>query len=209
MIRNIVKHNIDNRILDEVAKAMSIGKIIAYPTDTSWAVGCSASSKEGINKLRKLKGDFKQYTPTLICSKISQISSVAELTNNNFKIIKRYTPGPYVFILPALNIIKKRVNMKRIEIGVRIPSNPVPIAIVNWLDSPIFSITASKKMGSHDWWTPEYAEDNLYEYGWELEEIKEISIILDTGERLIKNLSTVIDLKEGQIDIIRHGIGKI
>ncbi|MCK4796081.1 MAG: threonylcarbamoyl-AMP synthase [Spirochaetes bacterium] len=209
MIEYINKTNIDDRILIKAKNILENGGIVAYPTDTNWGIGCSVQSSMGISKLRKLKGDFQNYTLTMICSNISQISDVTELNNPNFKIIKKYTPGPYVFILSAQKRIEKKINMKRIEIGVRIPSNPISIKLVEKLNSPIFSITASKKMTSREWWDDAFAEENLLEYGWELEEISSIDLILDTGAPQSKVLSTVVDLTKDTIHIIRHGIGVI
>jgi tRNA threonylcarbamoyl adenosine modification protein (Sua5/YciO/YrdC/YwlC family) len=209
MIEYINKDNIDDRIVNNAIEILEEGGLVAYPTDTSWGIGCSVISSKGILKLRKLKGDFYNFTLTLICSNISQIADVAELNNSNFKIIKKYTPGPYVFILPAKNKIEKKVNMKRMEIGVRIPSNPIPIRLVTELGHPIFSITASKVMTSREWWNISYAEENLFECGWELESIEEIDLILDAGDPLPKVLSTVVNMTEDTISIIRHGIGTI
>lgn len=208
MIEYINKTNIDDRVLIKAKNVLEQGGLVAYPTDTSWSIGCSSQSKQGIAKLSTLKGSFQNFTLTLICSNISQISNVTILNNSNFKLIKKYTPGPFVFILPAQSKIEKKVNMKRIEIGVRIPSNPVPIKIVETLKFPIFSITASKIMTSKEWWDEDYAEQNLFECGWELENISMIDIILDPGDPLPKQLATVIDLTKEEIRIIRYGIGE-
>jgi tRNA threonylcarbamoyl adenosine modification protein (Sua5/YciO/YrdC/YwlC family) len=209
MIEYVNPTNIDDRIIAKARISLENGGLIAYPTDTSWGIGCSSHSEKGINKLKKLKGDFYHYTLTMICSKIAQISEVAELNDRNFRIIKKYTPGPFVFILPALKNIEKKVNMKRIEIGVRIPDNPVPIALVEALGAPLFSITASKIMTDHSWWDENYAEENLLQESWQLEEITEIDMIIDGGEPLSKVLSTVVDLTKDDIGIIRQGIGVI
>jgi tRNA threonylcarbamoyl adenosine modification protein (Sua5/YciO/YrdC/YwlC family) len=209
MIEYINVKNIDDRIITKAINILEKGGLIAYPTDTSWGIGCSVSSKNGIIKLRKLKGDFNNFTLTLICSKISQISDVAELNNSNFKLIKKFTPGPYVFILPAKNKIEKKIKLKRMEIGVRIPLNQIPIQIINKLQHPIFSITASKNMASREWWDVKYAEENLFECGWELENIDDIDLIVDSGDPLPKVLSTVINMTKDEINVIRYGIGKI
>lgn len=209
MIEYINENNIDDRVLNKAISILHNDGIIAYPTDTSWGIGCSVHSSKGIDKLRKLKGTFQNYTLTMICSNISQISDVAELNNSNFKIIKQHIPGPFVFILPALKNIKKKVNMKRIEIGVRIPSRLVTKSIIETLECPIFSITASKIMTSHDWWDNAYAEENLFQEGWELEDIYEIDLILDAGEPLLKVLSTVIDLTGEEPNILRQGVGRL
>lgn len=209
IIEYINLKNINNKVIKKGVDILKNGGLIAYPTDTSWGIGCSVHSKVGIEKLRKLKGDFKNYAITLICSNISQISELTELNNRNFKFIKKYTPGPFVFILKALNAIEKKINMKRVEIGVRIPDQVIPIKIVQTLGSSIFSITASKKMTDNTLWTNKYAEENLFEYSYELEDIKELSMIIDYGEPLPKVLSTVIDLTTDEIKVIRQGIGII
>ncbi len=209
IVEYINLENINDKVIKKAIEILENGGLIAYPTDTSWGIGCSVHSKVGIEKLRRLKGDFKNYAITLICSKISQISELTELSNSNFKFIKRYTPGPFVFILKALDTVEKKINMKRVEIGVRIPDNPVPLKIVDFFGSPIFSITASKKMTDNTLWTEKYAEENLFEYGWELEEIKALDMIIDPGIALPKVLSTVIDLTGDEITIIREGIGII
>jgi tRNA threonylcarbamoyl adenosine modification protein (Sua5/YciO/YrdC/YwlC family) len=210
MIEYINRTNTDDRVLARTKMILDEGGIVAYPTDTSWSIGAGVHSEKGIEKLRKLKGDFSKNFPiTMICSKISQISEVAELSNRNFKIITRLVPGPYVFILPALKKIERKVNMKRLEIGIRIPNHPVPVKIIETLGSPIFSITASKNMMDHGWWDDAYAEENLFECGYELENIEGIDLILDTGEDLPKVLSTVIRMAEEEMDVIRQGIGEI
>jgi len=122
-------------------------------------------------------------------------------------MIKKYTPGPFVFILPSLPHIEKKVYMKRKEIGVRIPSHKIPIQIVEALDHPIFSVSASKDITSKTWWDEEFAKENLLEFGWELDDIRLIDLIIDTGEPLNKTLSTVINLTGDEPEIIRQGIG--
>jgi tRNA threonylcarbamoyl adenosine modification protein (Sua5/YciO/YrdC/YwlC family) len=209
MIEYFSQYNIDDRIKDRSVSILKNGGIIAYPTDTSWGIGCSIRSEEGIDKLRKLKGGFKNHIPTLICSDISQVSEVALLNNSNFKFIKHYIPGPYVFVLPTLYKIEKKIGMKRKEVGIRIPDSLLLRSIIGHLGNPIFSITASKEMGSTGWWDNTFAEDNLFEYGAEIEDIRSIDLILDHGEPVPKVLSTVFDLTLDDVTVIREGIGEI
>lgn len=201
--------NIDSRIIKKAVEALKDGALIAYPTDSCWGIGCSTISKIALEKLRKLKKDFKNYTPTLICSEISQITLVAELNNRNFKFIKKYVPGPYVFILPALDSVEKTINQKRVEVGIRIPSVNIPRKIVEELGYPIFSVSASRKMADKSLWDDAYAEENLFVSGWELEDIHEIEFIIDAGEELPKRLTTVVDLSGDDIEIKRQGIGAL
>ncbi|MBN1409358.1 MAG: threonylcarbamoyl-AMP synthase [Spirochaetales bacterium] len=210
MIEYVSRFNINDRVLEKAKTILEEGGVVAYPTDTSWSIGASVLSVKGIEKLRRLKGDFsKKFPITMICSKISQIAEVAQLSTQNFKIITRLVPGPYVFILPALKKIEKKVNMKRLEIGIRIPDHPVPVKIIETLENPIFSITASKNMLHNGWWDTSFAEENLFECGYELENIEGIDLILDTGEDLPKVLSTVLRMSEDEISVVRKGIGEI
>ncbi|MBN2533926.1 MAG: threonylcarbamoyl-AMP synthase [Spirochaetales bacterium] len=209
MIEYIYRTSIDDTIMQKAKSILSDGGLVAYPTDTSWGIGCSINSRKGIEKLKKLKGNDKNSTPTLICSSISQISEVAFLNNYHFRIIKQFTPGPYVFILNAASKIEKKITMKRTEIGVRIPDHPVPVRIVETLGSPIFSTTALKNLTGKGWLNKDYAEEYLFECGWELEYIKQVDLILDTGETLEKILSTVIDMTGPDPEIIREGVGDV
>jgi tRNA threonylcarbamoyl adenosine modification protein (Sua5/YciO/YrdC/YwlC family) len=209
MIEYIYTTSIDEKIINKAALLLEQGGLVAYPTDTSWGIGCSVNSSRGIENLRRIKGHSKKQTFTLICSSISQISEVAYLSNQHFKLIKQLTPGPYVFILPAQQKIEKKVNRKRLEIGVRIPAHPVPITIVKTIGHPIFTTTASMKLAGNTKGDTGNTEETLFENGWELEYIDGIDMILDTGETLPKVLSTVIDMTHESIKVIRMGIGKI
>ncbi|MDA3849926.1 MAG: Sua5/YciO/YrdC/YwlC family protein, partial [Spirochaetaceae bacterium] len=166
-------------------------------------------SKVGIDKLRKLKGGLKDFTMSVLCGNIKQIEEIAKLSNIHFKLIKRLIPGPYVFLLPAKKHIEKQINMKRVEIGIRISSHPIPQAILSVHDTPLFVITASRQMTNKDWWNESFATENLFEYGWELEDISGLDMIIDTGESLHRELSTVIDLREDEITILRQGAGTL
>lgn len=207
MIEYIIPHNIDDRILARAAKILRSGGLVAHPTDTSWHISCAASSAAGIAKLKNLKGGARGYTFTLISSEISRISQFVNMSTSQYKLIHRLTPGPYVFILESIRRLEKLTGMKRREVGIRIPSDPVSPAIVETLDEPIFSTTAARSMNDPNWWNPEFAEENLFEMGWELETIVGIDLILDGGDALSKTLTTVLDLTGESVEVIREGIG--
>lgn len=209
MIEYVYAHNIDTRVLVRAAHLMEEGNLIALPTDSSWSIACSMSSARGIEKLCRLKGDLKDPSLSVICSHISQVESISILSNKNFKILKKLCPGPYVFVLPAKKHIEKKINMKRAEIGVRIPDHPIPIALCNQLESPYFVITASKEMSNPEWGDEIFAEEHLFEQGWELEEIPEVDMVIDTGDVQDKALSTVLDLTSEPWEVLRAGIGSV
>lgn len=208
MLVYVISNNIDSRVLKQAADLMSSGGLVAFPTDTSWSIGCSIQSKPGIAKLKVLKGS-ESFTPTIICSEIAQISDFVNLDTAAFRYIKGRVPGPFVFIFTPFGAIEKRVNMKRLEVGVRIPGHPIPIGLVKTLGHPMFAITASRQMSEEGWWDAGFAEEQLFESGSELEDLPLVDMVIDGGEALAKELSTVVSLKEGSPVILRQGIGQI
>ncbi len=207
MIEFINKTNIDQRTIKKANSILEDGGLVAFPTETTWCICCSTASSTATEKLRRLKGTFHKYTLTIMCESISQASDLAEIDNNAFRIVKQYAPGPYVFILNAKKNIIKITGINKPDIGIRIPSNNIPIELINFHGKPLFTIAASKQMGSLDWWDSEFAENNLFQYGYELEDIKQIDLILDDSEALEKNLTTVINLTNGVPELIRQGLG--
>lgn len=209
MIEYVYETSIDDRVLARADRVLSSDGLIAYPTDSSWAIGGSVNSREAIDKLRRLKGGLKNYTISIICSSISQMSDLSNIDTSHFKLIKKLTPGPYVFILSARNHIEKRINMKRAEIGLRLPDSPIPRAIVDAHGSPIYSVTACKEMDNKEWWDFKFAEEHLFESGWELEDIPGVEMVIDTGEAQPKQLSTVLRMTGDEVEVIREGIGPL
>ncbi|HCM25384.1 MAG TPA: Sua5/YciO/YrdC/YwlC family protein [Treponema sp.] len=221
MIEYIVAENIDDRILARSSRLLSEGGLVAFPTDTSWTVACSLASKEGIRKLKRLSGERDERHFTLLCSAIAQIGDYCALDNTRFRLVKRLTPGPYVFVLRSHLGTEKALDIRRKEVGVRIPDHPVPRALVNALGSPLYSVTAKKAMaaGSEEGFgaadaeeiaeggLPTIPEEELFEGGWELEAIEGLELVLDTGEERPRLLSTVLDLADEEPRVLRIGAG--
>jgi len=225
MTEYIIPSNIDERIIKKAAQLLENGALAALPTDTSWSIVCSINSKEAIKKLRKLSGERDERHFTLLCSNISQFGEMCSVDNSRFRLINRLCPGPYVFILKTLVSTEKFLGLKRKELGVRIPDYPVPIRLIENLNHPLYSITAKKSMiknpdGGEDSFSyndndeetsaaelPPIPEDELFESGWELEEIEELSLILDSGEERERIFSTILDLSGEEIKVLRQGAG--
>lgn len=208
VIEYIFPTNIDDRVLKRASDILKRGGLVAHPTDTSWHISCALSSAPGLTKLKTLKDGARGYLFTLFASEISQISNLADISTPQYKLMHRLTPGPYVFVLEALRTLEKITGMKRREIGIRIPGDNVSRALIETLGEPIFSTTAARSMDDPGWWDPEFAEENLYEMGWELEAIQGIDMIIDGGESLSKTLTTVLDLTGEEVEIIREGLGE-
>jgi len=218
MIEYIIPSNINDRILDRAVRMLESGAIVALPTDTSWSIVCSIKSQTAIKKLRKLSGERDERHFTLLCSSISQFVEVCKLDNTRFRLINRLTPGPYVFILKTLIGTEKFLDIRRRELGVRIPDYPVPIRLIENLKHPLYSITAKKNMAEIDEFKiyqteeagtdlPPIPEDELFENGWELQEIDGLDLILDSGEERERIFSTILDMTEEEIKVLRHGAG--
>jgi tRNA threonylcarbamoyl adenosine modification protein (Sua5/YciO/YrdC/YwlC family) len=218
MIEYIVPSNINDRVLAKAAKMLEDGALIALPTDTSWSIVCSLRSPAGIKKLRHLSGERDERHFTLLCSSISQFVQVCNLDNTRFRLINRLSPGPYVFILQTLPGTKKILDIRRPEVGVRIPDYQIPIRLIQTIGHPLYSITAKKSMAGVDeeeaagdeeavTELPPIPEENLFESGWELEEIKGVDMILDSGEERERIFSTILDMCGDEIKLLRQGAG--
>jgi tRNA threonylcarbamoyl adenosine modification protein (Sua5/YciO/YrdC/YwlC family) len=208
MIEYIVPGNIDDRILAKAAGLLREGRTVAIPTDTSWSIVCSMNSRDGLKRLRSLSREKDERRFTLLCSDISQFGEFCSLDNTRFRLIKRLTPGPYVFILKTLLGTEKTLGLKRQEIGIRLPDYSVPLALIDTLGCPLYGVTAKREMLSTDE-VDQYStdEESLFDGGWELEDIPGLALVLDPGEDRKRISSTVLDLSSGEIQVLRQGAG--
>lgn len=208
MIEYVVAENIDSRSLRKAVQCLEAGGLVAWPTDSSWSLGCSVQSKVGLEKLRALKSG-QTFLPTLTCSSISQFSEYAILDSVPFRLVKRHVPGPFVFILEPTPALEKKLGLKRAELGVRLPAHPVPVALVEALGLPLLSITAVRSMTDPDWDPEADPADALFEFGADVEDIPGVELVLDTGEPLPPQLTTVVSLLQDEPQILRQGIGEL
>ena len=218
MIEYIVPTNIDDRVLNRAARILEDGGLAALPTDTSWSLVCSLKSPRGIKKLRQLSGERDERYFTLLCSDISQFGEWCNLDNSRFRLVKRLSPGPYVFILKTLLGTEKALDIRRREAGVRIPGYPVPVRLIETLGHPLYSITAKKSMCSSEYSLeteaelgdsrlPPIPEEELFEGGWELEAIEGVDLVLDGGEERERIFSTILNLSGDEVKLVRPGAG--
>ncbi|MDR1505625.1 MAG: L-threonylcarbamoyladenylate synthase [Treponema sp.] len=214
MIEYITAANIDDRILARASQVLERGGLAGIPSDTSWTAACSSASREGLKKLRRISGERDERRFTLLCSDISQFGEFCSLDNTRFRLIKRLSPGPYVFILKTLSGTEKDLMLKRREIGVRIPNHPVPLALIHCLGRPLYSVTAKKSM-AHGENSGEadggelsaIPEEDLFEGGWELEALEGLDLILDSGDERPRIFSTILDLSGDEVTPLRIGEG--
>ncbi|MDR1248455.1 MAG: L-threonylcarbamoyladenylate synthase [Treponema sp.] len=221
MIEYVTAGNTDDRVLSRGAEILANGGLLALPLDTTWVVVCSLQSKGGIKKLRRISGERDERHFTLLCSDISQFGELCDLDNTRFRLIKRLSPGPYVWILKTLLGTEKALGLRRREVGVRIPNHPLPLKLIAALGCPLYSITAKRSMAAADRQdggagaVPENAEElppipeeDLFDGGWEMEDIAGIDLILDTGEERPRIFSTILDISGPDIRLVRPGAGE-
>jgi tRNA threonylcarbamoyl adenosine modification protein (Sua5/YciO/YrdC/YwlC family) len=212
--------------LTRAVRILGEGGLLALPTDTSWSLACSLKSREGIKKLKALSNEGDERHFTLLCSDISQFGELCSLDNTRFRLIKRLSPGPYAFILKPLPGTEKALGLRRREAGVRIPGHPLPLALINLLGHPLYSVTAKQSMAAgyqaefldeekgardaDDTAIPELPpipEENLFEGGWELEGLPGLDLILDGGEEQNRVFSTILDISGDEVKLLRRGAG--
>lgn len=118
------------------------GGVIAYPTDSSYALGCAIGNKAAMDRIRKIRRVGSEHNFTLVCRDLSELSLYSRVDNHVYRLLKRFTPGPYTFILPATREVPRRLqNPKRKTIGLRVPAYPVVSMLLEILREPIMSST--------------------------------------------------------------------
>ncbi len=195
--------NPNKRDLREVAEYIKNGAIVAFPTDTIYALGCLMTNKPGIERIIKILGKKeKQAKMSIICPNISVISQYTPQINNDvFKTMKRYLPGPYTFILKSNNYVQKFFKNNKEEIGVRIPNNEIPEGLLEFLSEPLIStsLNIDTADGVKIYNNPDEIEADFQH---------QIDFLLDGGLGDLSE-STVLDCTGDEITVIREGKGPI
>lgn len=207
MIEFIVAGNPDTRVIRRAAAILEGGGLVVSPTDTSWSVLCSIASADGLRRLKKLLEPGRDRPPTVMCSSVKQASELCAIDTAAFRLIKRLVPGPYVFVLPSSNRAAKDFDLRRAELGVRIPDHAVPIALIDSLGHPLLSVTAKRGMLDPAFGEADFPEELLFNAGWELEDLPGVDLILDPGEENERKMATVLDLRGGDAVVLRMGAG--
>lgn len=188
------------RRIAEIVATIRNGGLLAYPTDSSYALGCQIGDKRAMDRIRRIRKTDKNHNFTLVCSDLSEISLYARIDNWAYRLIKSLTPGPYTFILQATREVPKRLqNPRRKTIGLRVPDHAIVQAMLEALGEPIMSSTLT--LPGDD--TPLTDVDEI-----EARIGHQIDLIVAGGATGIEPTS-VIDLSEGSIKILREGRGDV
>jgi tRNA threonylcarbamoyl adenosine modification protein (Sua5/YciO/YrdC/YwlC family) len=190
--------NPQQRLLEPVIDVINRGGVIAYPTDSIYALGCHIGDKQAMDRIRAIRCLDKHHNFTLICRDLSELANYARVDNVAFRALKASTPGPFTFVLQASSEVPRRLmHPKRKTIGIRVPDNPVVKAMLDNLQEPMMSVTL---MMPED----EYPMTDAYEINQQLG--SQIDIVIDAGFCGMEP-TTVVDMTAGTPSILRQGAG--
>ncbi|MDN5746071.1 MAG: threonylcarbamoyl-AMP synthase, partial [Nocardioidaceae bacterium] len=128
------------RLLEQIVDALNKDALIAYPTDSGYALGCRIGNREGRDRILRIRGLDEKHHFTLVCRDFSQLGQMVHVDNAAFRAIRAATPGPYTFILPGTPEVPRRLlHAKKRTVGVRIPTNTVVQALLEMLGEPLLS----------------------------------------------------------------------
>lgn len=186
------------RSIRQVADMIREGGLVAYPTDSCYALGAQLANKEAKDRILRLRGLDDRHDFTLICADFAQMGQFVHVDNAVFRAVKAATPGSYTFILPATKEVpRKLLHSKKKTVGVRIPDHPVVKALLEELAEPILSSTLLLP-----------GDEEPMTDGWLIKEEldHQLDAVIDAGECGAQP-TTVVDLSSGPAEIMRYGAG--
>ncbi len=189
------------RLLAQAVAIIRKGGVIAYPTDSSYALGCLVGDKQAMDRIAAIRKIDAKHNFTLVCRDLSEIATYARVDNQTYRTLKSLTPGPYTFILRATNEVPKRLqNAKRKTIGVRVPDNAICQALLDALGEPMMSSTLILP-------GRELPENDPFDIRAELEHA--VDLIIDGGQCGVEPTSVVNIDQDNVMTVLREGRGDL
>jgi tRNA threonylcarbamoyl adenosine modification protein (Sua5/YciO/YrdC/YwlC family) len=186
------------RLLGQIVDALRDDQLIAYPTDSGYALGSRIGNRDGRDRILRIRGLDDRHHFTLICKDFSQLGKLVHVDNAAFRAIRAATPGPYTFILPGTPEVPRRLlHPKKKTVGVRIPDHTVVHALLDLLGEPILSSTLILP-----------GETEPRTMGWDVKEEldHQVDLVVEAGETPAEP-TTVVDWSDGAPEVIRRGAG--
>ena len=186
------------RLIKQAVEIIRNGGVVVYPTDSSYAVGCHIGDKSAVERIRRLRQLDDKHNFTLVCSDLSQLGLFAKVDTGAFRLLKAHTPGPYTFILNATREVPRMLmHPKRRTIGLRVPSHPIAMALLEQLGEPLMSVSLIMP-----------GETEPLSDPYEMRQVLEhhVDLIIDGGFGGLE-ASTVINLSGDEPEVIRVGCG--
>lgn len=186
--------------IGKVVEQLRQGAVMLYPTDTVYAIGCDVTEKTAVERVRLIKRLSNDKPLTFLCASLSQTAHYARISDQAYRLMRKLTPGPYTFLLPATKLVPKLVQEpKRKTAGIRIPDHPLCQALLQELDQPIVS-TSAKMRGEV------LSSDSLSPDEFEHLE-KQVDLVLLNDSPLAARVSTVLDMTTLPPTVVRPGLG--
>jgi len=198
LVLNIHPENPQSRLIKQVIDALDRGAVIAYPTDSGYALGCALGNKSAMERIIRIRQLKKHHHFTLMLKDLSHVGEYAKLNNSGFRLMKKILPGPYTFILEGAKDIPNRLlNGNRKTIGIRVSSNAIVQAILEDIVEPIMSVSLIIK-------------------GYEFYNCNDVKAVLNGSIDLVIDAghcppepTTVIDISGDEVLILREGAGSL
>jgi tRNA threonylcarbamoyl adenosine modification protein (Sua5/YciO/YrdC/YwlC family) len=197
---NIHIDNPQQRQIQQTTEILQKGGVIAYPTDSGYALGCMLGFSDAQARIRRIRGVDDKHLFTLICRNLVELGNYAVVSNSQFRLLKANTPGAYTFILKATREVPRRLqHPKRNTIGLRVPDHTVVQALLANIDAPLLSMTLMIA-----------GDDEVLSEAWEIRERLEnqVDAVIDAGY-CVAAPTSVIDLTEDVPTLIRAGLGDL
>jgi len=192
--------NPQRRLIKQAVEMLNKGSVIVYPTDSGYALGCKLEDKSAMERICRIRQLDGNHNFTLMCRDLSELSTYAHVDNTAFRLIKNNTPGNYTFILKATKEVPRRLmSEKRKTIGLRVPSNPIALELLEALNEPMMSTSLMLPGNDFTESDPEAIQD----------EIGKLVDLIIHGGYLGQQPTTVIDLTENTPEVVREGVGDI
>lgn len=191
-------NNPQRRAISQAIEIVRGGGLIAYPTDSCFALGCQMGNRDGLERIKQIRHLDDRHHFTLVCHDFAQLGQLVKVDNAVFRAIKASTPGSYTFILPGTKEVPRSLlQPKKKTVGVRIPDHPVAQALLVELGEPIVSSTLLMP-----------GEDEPMTQGWEIKERLDnlVDAVIDSGDCGAEP-TTVIDFSDGSPQVVRQGAG--
>ncbi|MEJ7636137.1 L-threonylcarbamoyladenylate synthase [Aeromicrobium sp.] len=191
--------NPQQRSVDRAAAVIQDGGLIAYPTDSGFALGAQLGNKDALDRIRTIRQLNDKHHFTLVCKDFAQLGQFVHVDNTIFRAVKSATPGPYTFILPATREVPRRLlHDKKKTVGVRIPDSKIVTALLTALGEPLLSTTLILPGSSE-------AMTTAWEIAEELD--GQVDAVIESGADVLAEPTTVVDFSNGHAEVVRVGAG--
>ncbi len=188
------------RLIKQAVEIIRQGGVIIYPTDCAYAIGCHIGDKNAIDRIKAIRKLDDKHNFTLVCRDLSELATYAKVDNTAYRLLKQNTPGAYTFILKATAEVPRRLlHPKRRTIGIRVPNNPIALALMEELGEPIMSSSLILPGEKEPLTDPYDIRDTLQHC---------VDLVIDGGYCGMEATS-VINMVEEEIVIVREGAGDV